>query len=228
MLVQVDHLALTGTKVEIQSHLIESLGYEQVFFSENIPNPVNKQTLMNRWCDYHTLALYHREGSIPIEIIDYGHSSSGLSRYGLQTEFSRDLIHPDGSEVTSISSDFDSLNRVTLKTPDPPATCDFLKELGLESNTSLTLKFRSPLNESSIFVELIKDPLVEHVPSLDSTGFPCIAFVTTNIDEELSRLRNAGYEVTSVETINLPKRRMKVGFILGPTGTPIELVSPSE
>jgi len=224
MLVQVDHLALTGAAMDTQTRLLESMGYEQVFSSERIPNPEIKRPFMQAWCDYHTLALYRRDGSIPIEIIDYEHTSSGHSRYDLKQVPNGSLTHPD--EADTASNSVDSLDTVVLETASLSATREFFRTLGLEQRDSQTLTFASPLTDPT-FVKLREDSSAEET-YLDTPGYPCLAFVTTDIEAELSRLSDAGYDVTAVEPIALPERTLEIGFVMGPTGEPVELVSLQE
>lgn len=226
MLVQVDHVALTGTATQAQANLIESIGYKQVFSSGCVSNPQNKRPLMKEWCDYHTLALYEREGSIPIEIIDYGHTSCGLSRYELRQIPDNYLTKPEDSN--SVEQAVDVIDTIVLKTASPTATQEFLTTLGIEKTEPQLLRFRSPLDRPPIFIDIVEDPSSEGRSYLDTVGFPCLAFVTTDIDAELSRLADVGYEVTKLETINLPNRSIDIGFVLGPSGAPIELVEPQD
>lgn len=222
MLVQIDHLALTGTAMDAQTHLLESMGYEQVFSSDRVPNPEIKRPFMHAWCDHHTLALYRRDGSIPIEIIEYEHTSGGHSRYALKQVPKGSLTHPD--ETDTVPEPVDALDTVVLETTSPSATREFFRTLGLERSGPRTLKFESPLTDP-VFVELREDSSAEET-SLDAPGYPCLAFATTDIEAELSRLSDAGYDVTAVEPIALPERTLEIGFVVGPTGELVELVSP--
>jgi len=225
MLIKVDHLALTGTAMDTQIQILESMGYEQVFFSHRIPNPEIKRPFLREWCEHHTLALYRRDGSIPIEIIDYEYTSSGHSRYDLEQVPNGSLIHPDESDTTPDSAD--PLDTVVLETPSLSATREFFRTLGLEQKDSQTLAFASPLTDPT-FVQLREASSASGEAYLDTPGYPCLAFVTTDIEAELSRLDEAGYDVTAVETIALPEKTLEIGFVIGPTGEPVELVSPSE
>lgn len=222
MLVQIDHLALTGTAMDTQARLLKAMGYEQVFSSERVPNPEIKRPFMNAWCDHHTLALYRRTDSIPIEIIKYEHTSGCRSRYTLKQVSKDSLTHPDKADATPES--VDALDTVVLKTASPSATSEFFRTLGLEQSGPRTLKFASPLTDP-VFIELQENSLAGET-SLDAPGYTCLAFVTTDIKAELSRLSDAGYDVTAVELIALPERTLEIGFVVGPTGEPVELVSP--
>lgn len=225
MLVQVDHLALTGIAMDTQIHILESMGYEQVFLSDRIPNPEIKRPFMREWCEHHTLALYRRDGSIPIEIIEYEHTSRGQSRYDLEQGPNGSLTQPD--EADTVPDSVDALDTVILETASSSSTCEFFRMLGLEQSDPRTLRFESPLTGPT-FVELREASSASGEAYLDTPGYPCLAFVTTDIEAELSRLDEVGYDVTAVETIALPEKTLEIGFVMGPTGEPVELVSPRE
>jgi membrane-bound inhibitor of C-type lysozyme len=223
MIVQFDHIALTGTAMDTQTRILELMGYEQVFSSEQVPNPEIKRPFMQVWCDHHTLALYRREGSIPIEIIGYEHTSRGHSRYDLKQVPNGRLTQADEDDTAPDS--VDALDTVVLETVSPSATCEFFRTLGLEQSDPRTLTFESPLTDPT-FVELREASSASGETYLDTPGYPCLAFVTTDIEAELARLDKAGYDVTAVETIALPEKTLEIGFVMGPTGEPVELVFP--
>lgn len=225
MLVQVDHLALTGTAMDTQTNLLKSMGYEQVFLSDHIPNPEIKRPFMQEWCDYHTLALYRKDGSIPIEIIEYAHTSSGHSRYDIEQVPNGSLTQPD--EDDTVPDSVGALDTVVLETASQSATCKFFRTLGLKQSGPRALAFESPLTGPT-FVELREASSASGEAYLDTPGYPCLAFVTTDIEAELSRLDEAGYDVTAVETIALPEKTLEIGFVMGPTGELVEILSPRE
>lgn len=230
MLVQLDHIALTAEKLSRHDSFLRALDYERVFSYQGIPNPENKRTLMGEWSDTHGLALYKRSGSIPIEIIDYGYTVDGPNQYELPFEVftaSENCTRLDVTEQhrtpNSKSPPFD---HVYVRTPVLDESRKFWTDLGLMDAGEGLLRFDSPMMDGPITVELRSSSLAPRSALLDGTGFRCLAFVTTSIEEDLNRLSDAGYSTTPVRQIKLPHRLMSLAFVIGPGHEPVELVSP--
>lgn len=60
---------------------------------------------------------------------------------------------------------------------------------------------------------------------LDDPGFPCVAFLTTDIDNDRARLRHHGAaEVGEVFNVQVAGLALEVCFLRGPSGEPVELI----
>jgi len=224
MIVEIGHLSLTVSTNGHQSNILESMGYDREFASGLVPNPPNKRSLMDGWSESHTLHLYRREGSVPIEIVKYPHTASGSSRYMLQSGPGEYFENPEYFGPSQYITDVGPMDTVAVTTPSPRVTRSFFQTLGFEEISPHQLEFRSPMSGSSIFLELVENGQSGGEPTLDRVGFSSLGLITTDILTELSRLEEAGYSVTSIETIDLPDAVMDVAFVTEPTGTPVELI----
>lgn len=222
MLIQLDHLALTVEDGE-ETNLLRDLGYEESFSYRSIPNPSNKRGLMAEWADEHALALYERPGSIPIELIDYGHFVDAPSHFKLPYDAFPESESGTQSELPGNST----IDTVRVITSSVGASREFWTELGFESVGQKSVRFNHATSQDSVTFEFQSTGRFPERTRLDARGFPCVAFVTTSLERDRNRMSNAGYEVTDVSKINLPHRTMDVTFVIGPDGVPVELLSPN-
>jgi hypothetical protein len=232
MLVQLDHIALTAEDLSRHDAFLQALGYECVFSYRGIPNPENKRELMGEWSDSHSLVLYKRGESIPIELIDYGYTVESHDPYKLPFEVftsSQNCTRLEGIEKQKTTSSEESrhlFDHVCVRTPVPNESRKFWADLGLTQLAEEHLQYDSPLMDHPITVELQLSPITPGSSLLDGKGFRCLAFVTNSIEEELGRLSDLGYTTTSIRRIDLPHRSMQLAFVIGPAHEPVELVSP--
>jgi hypothetical protein len=231
MITGFDHLALTADDFSSDDQILRESGYKQTFYHADIPNPTNKRDLMHRWSETHTLAMYERVPGVPIELIDYGHLRGGDTRYfpmnhslceGLELAVSEEVLDTFDSTAGEIDQDLFS---VGAKTGDPSASRDFWRVLGFERIDDRRLVFKPPLG-TGLEIVLIEDDCHGKKTSLDTSGCPCVAFVTSSMENELRRFESQGYETGPIDSIKFPEKTLQVSFLIGPSGEPVELVAP--
>lgn len=235
MFVGIDHVALTAEDFTRQAAFLQEAGYERRFHQSHIPNPPNKRELMERWSKTHSLALFEAERSTPIEIIDYGYIVDAPPRYVPTIEDTPEELNQLGNLNLTLSSmeehrkgnaqDF-AFDTLAVATEDVEASHAFWSDLGFTHGNGQNLVFKSPIGTSTLTLSLHKDSSASEVTPLDGRGLTCLALVSSSPQRDLDRLLDAGYDTTRLHRIDFPDRSVKVGFVIGPSGEPVELVTP--
>jgi len=227
MLTQLDHIALTAEEFSRQDEFLRLAGYERAFSHDNIPNPDNKRELMEHWTDEHDLALYNQDGCIPIELIGYGHTVETSPRYSMPYEVFDASQNCTRLEVVQEESTHDAeYDTILLRTADVDASREFWEELGMTTQGPNQLQFDPLTGGVTVKLKLREDGAAPTTTPLDGRGFPCLAFVTTSISSDRDRLGESGYATTEIAQISFPDKSMRIMFVLGPEGEPVELIDP--
>lgn len=85
----------------------------------------------------------------------------------------------------------------------------------------------TPLPQWALEIFLVETDGVGSKPwwYLDDPGFPCVAFLSTDIDEDRARLQHHGAaEVGEVFDVHVAGRPLGVCVLRGPSGEPVELI----
>jgi hypothetical protein len=210
MIVKVAHLVMNVEDSQEQHEILKSIGYSKSFSPGDVSNPENKKDLMYEWTDLQHLFLYDKDESIPIELIDYGHTAPQYGRYELPS------LGP-----SSDRKNFDNLN---IKTSSINLSNQFWGDIGFEPESHTELSYNPPMNEFELTIKLEEKTSLGS-SYLDSKGFCCLAFVTTSVESDLTNLSDAGYSTTKIKKVEFSDHSAKVAFITGPCGEIVELIT---
>jgi catechol 2,3-dioxygenase-like lactoylglutathione lyase family enzyme len=94
-----------------------------------------------------------------------------------------------------------------------------------ETAEMTTLHLAAPVSAWRISLSLVQSPPVLTRPGLDAKGMACLAFVSSNISEDVSRLIDTGADfVTDQFSVSVNSRKMRVAIAADPDGAFIELL----
>ncbi len=201
MIIKLDHISFSCRKSQISS-LPPAAGYELQFCESSLKNLRCKESFFQQPQPDHDIYLYERKGGLPVEITAY------------ETCFS-------GTDSLAFKDD-----TVTVYSPEPYKTAEFLMMFGLKKNQDID----NGLILIGRFV--IGGPLTVRVSQadsaewkLDKTGWSSLGFLSNDSQRELARLSAAGYETTDTEELIVNQKLMNIGFCSGPYGEIIEIIS---
>ena len=224
MIAKVAHIVLNTTDLDLCDTLLREIGYSREFIHDSIPNPKNKQIFMYDWTDTQRMALYNKEGSIPIEVIDYGHTARNPGRFSLpynifeQPTCEEDIITKHGL------TEFDTkINNILVETSLTEESVEFWENIGLKKQGRKVLRYNSALQELELTVNLSPGESLSS-SYLDSKNFSCLSFFTTSIQSDLKRIHNSGYETSDINKLEFSGYAVEIGFISGPDGEMVELI----
>ena len=87
------------------------------------------------------------------------------------------------------------------------------------------MAFRSPVKNWSLIVILAETINDDSLPMLDDAGFPCLALLTTNLERDREKLKEAGTNNSSGQfQLTVNQKQLKVEIFRGTNGELIELV----
>lgn len=240
MIVGVDHLALSAADVERQDEALQEGGFGRAFHHPRVPNPPIKRDLLSRWVDEHDLALYRAPGSIPVEIVDHGPSEPTRARYLPVLGEVEGPVGPDreperheglGAPVVDVRRGGDAratFDHLVARTSDVDESRSFWEHLGLKGTDEERLVLEPVVGDVRLHLVLGADAASDAPTPLDGAGFNCLAFVSSSIHRDRERLVAAGYRATPVGAVPFPDKTLQICFAVGPSGEPVELVSPSD
>ena len=200
MIIKFDHISFSCGRDLARSVPIPS-GYELQFQEKSLKNISCKQIFLKVPHREHDIYMYEKPGNPPIEITAYDTCFSGIE--GMAAEG----------------------HSIVIYSPHPEKTAEFLSLFGLkkveQDGAELALEGRFALGGVTFLVR--KADAVEW--SLDKTGWSSVGFLSSNVQKELKKVQEAGYEVTCAEELEVNHRRMNIGFCKGPFGEIIEIIS---
>lgn len=95
----------------------------------------------------------------------------------------------------------------------------------LDGGELIRLSFDAPFPHWSAEILLMEADARPIAPLLDSGGFPCLAFLSSDLNADGSRLRACGsFEDTGPFEVTVCGRNLKVGIYRGPSGELVELI----
>lgn len=200
MIIKFDHISYSCGRDLAQSVPIPS-GYELQFQEKSLKNISCKQSFFKVPHREHDIYMYEKPGNPPIEITAYDTCFSGIESMAAEG------------------------HSIVIYSPYPEKTAEFLSLFGLkkveQDGAELALEGRFALGGVTFLVR--KADAVEW--SLDKTGWSSVGFLSSNVQKELKKVQEAGYDVTCAEELEVNHRRMNIGFCKGPFGEIIEIIS---
>ena len=208
-----DHVAITTTDIEKDSKELERLGFKHRFTEYGLKNAKEKAPLLRHWADRHDISVFDGIEGIALELTMHHRKADYLYNKGFVP------VSDDGSIVGVVRA-VDSIEKSRT----------FYAALGLrpeDKNGFLHLHVDSPVEKlkSRIIVGKTTDPRDSEPMYLDDAGFPCVAFISTDLEADAKKLHGEETQyITDDFKFKVNNKKMKICFVIGPSGEIIELI----
>ena len=207
MIVKIDHLAWCPVNIAQAQEALLVKGYERCFHIKGVPNPQIKKGLMGQWSSQHDLMLFEHKEQMPIEILDHGHCLKPVGR-------SMFMLQEDGGrQVMALSNVLEQ-------------SVEFWKYFGFKISgldAGRTLLTFNPLLGGALTL-IVQEEKGMRGPFLDTEGFNSLAFISSNISNDLRGIQDKGVETTAIDTIILEEKTLEIFFAKGPSGEMVEVI----
>lgn len=215
MIVKIDHLAFASTDIAKDVKRWLALGYKIKFIENGIRNLEIKRGLMKKFSPRQSLAFLEKEGSFNVELVSHDHISPGAS-----------LIVP--APKNNNQPNF-KLNEVIVQTSDISKGLKFWQLFGFrlikKRKNLILIEFKTPLVENPLRLRILSVKKKKNRENfLDTSGFNCLAFITTSPEDQMRVLEEGGYQTTKFEIIKVNNKQLKVFFAKGPGGELAEII----
>ncbi len=135
-------------------------------------------------------------------------------------------------DKNGIASNVPDINRIVLPCRDLAKSHAFWQKAGFRdhpdasaSENGSELHFRAIVPQWNLRMSLLRVDKDRPAPMLDSPGFPCLALLTTNIDDDLGRLAKAGNgEFLNPFNITVNGKTLRLAMLRGPDREILELI----
>jgi hypothetical protein len=251
MIVKIDHIAHASQSLDKARGALEAIGYEVRFMERNLKDLSNKRGFMRHFNGQLEMALMTRQGSIGIELLNHGHVVEGESYFlpvfeGLKrnAERSGEAFSFDGDSFWKVKSDFIGgrifvtedeeekelrCNKLVLEVDDLEKSVDFWGYLGFKAVSFgadiARMEFKAPVVVGRTYQLYVRE--VKRRPAnfcLDSQGFNCIAFISSDANREWSRFEALGVERSDVNAFRVNGKDLRIFWLRGPCGEIVEVI----
>ena len=250
MIVKIDHLAFSSLNLQEDMGTFGSLGYETLFVEKDLRDLENKRPFMKNFSGQLDMALMTRKGSISVELLNHGHVAAEdsylfpvLEGTCLKMDRVRDAFAAGSGSFVRVKSSLLKAdvfvpegvrpaefvcNKVVVDADNIERSADFWCSLGFKrvaaGEQDTHLEFRSPFMEGIYHLYIRKAKPRQDTCLLDSQGFNCIAFVTTDTDKERGRFDKLGIECTEADPFRVNTKDLRIFWLRGPCGEIVELI----
>ena len=204
MIIGLDHLSWSVTDTDAAVNTLVAKGYQCVFLERGVPNSPHKSNLLASISPTHDIGVFKsKEGKISIELTNHGVINEAIMSPYLPDE--------DG---------------VFLHTHDIELEKEFWTVAMRFKRTSVPnlLALTSPIPNWGCKLTLVHATRAQP-PTLDSKGYPCLAFISNNIDVDSVTIKNAGgYDWTERFSSVFNQKQLLIRLFRSPTGALCELI----
>jgi hypothetical protein len=219
------------------------------FLEKNLHNASEKLPLLRRHAPTHAIAYAQPARGVALELTQHGPlvaapsafkvllqgdapTSTGAQDEGWDSCFGARGVWLDEFQApawfASGGADW-SVQRIGVNVRDEAQAHTFwTKGLGARptnvANATGCVAFVSPVPRWSLTVQL-RPANATPRPMLDDSGFPCLALLTTNLEQDVKRAcEHGGHSPTAPFVLTVNHRPLKVGLLRGPSDELIELI----
>ena len=205
MILGIAHLAHSVTDIEQGKKHLECRGFDCVFLERNASNHLAKQHLLKNYQSTHDICLLRNSSlNLAIEIINQG----------LVCETSRGSYELKDGFIELVTSNLDREKTF------------WLEVLGFKEKGENILTFSSTISSWSCMIKLVETPQIG-LTTLDSRGYPCMAFFTNNLERDIRNAQvKGGYDFTDIFEFYINNRNVKIAMFRTPGGSICELIQP--
>lgn len=213
MIIGTSHITISTNDIDSDIKKYLSSGFNTSFFDSNVENSNIKKPYLTHYKPFHAIALLSGTSGIDLELVEHHKKHVKVNH-----------------RLVNIDFDEGCIQQIEYNVYNYDASIKFWTEvLGYnevkEKDGCCILKKISPIPSWNSRVKLTYTIQKLKRPILDSNGPTSIAFFTTNItsDLEAGKIKGA-LECTEASNITVNQKRIKIGFIVGPSNEMIELI----
>lgn len=250
MIIKIDHLAFCTVHMRDALKAFATLGYEVHFKEDGLRDLDNKKIFMKRFSGKLDMALMNHSGSISIELLNHGHAivedsyilpvlegvpvetdQVGDSIVSCNYSFARvkcsslkaEFFIMEGTRPTEFRC-----NKVIVNSYNIEKSTDFWCRLGFRivsvDDIFTQLEFKVPLSDESYRLYIRKKEPQTNVFRLDTQGFNCIAFVSTDTEKDGRRFEGLGMRPTETNLFRVNGKDLRIFWLPGPCGEIVEII----
>lgn len=210
MIAGLDHLACSVTDLKRGIARFEEHGFRLLFKEENLENDPRKSKLIRKLEPVHDLAFMEHENGFRVELTKYGDQL-----YQPEAPFSIHLNNPGLIKMKTSRPDEDAvlLTKGLRFRPD--------EQVAQEYGYTLS----SPVSKWKCSLQMIADPELPANSTLDSSGYPCLALLSTSLQKDSEKLRILGaFEMTPPIRLIVYNKEVTIIMFRFPGGAIGELI----
>ena len=203
MIVSTSHLGVTCDILKLDKEL-ERLDFKRLFYKTKVPNSIKKKIFLKNYSKFHDiLFLKNKNWNFGLELIQYKKMKKDLKL---------NLIN--GKELKDIQfKDINKIKKITLFSSKINHDYSLLKELNILNNFKFSkdgiLGELPSFNNSKIKLYIKKK--IKKKYFLDDMGFNFVSFFTTNINDEINKLKKRKIKsISKIINIAINKKRFKL------------------
>jgi len=177
MIAGFDHLSMSITDTVSETERMMKNGYKSIFIVKQVHNHKEKMELTERFEPFHDLVYLEHSNGFRIEMTKYSPVK--------------------GSTEAAYHVDTANPGIITLQSAKFEEDLEFLKKgfhfREIDQNEhEAQLFFSAPVVKWSCRLNVVRNNRAPERSWLDSSGFPCLAFITTSILKDTEKLCNFG------------------------------------
>lgn len=205
MILGIAHLAHSVTDIDQGKKNLEVRGFDCVFLERNARNHLAKKHLLKNYQSTHDICLLRNSSlNIAIEIINHG----------LVCDNSRGNYELKDGFIELATSNLDREKTF------------WLEVFGFKEKDEKILTFSSTIPSWSCMIKLVENHQIGF-NTLDSRGYPCMAFFTNNLYQDIRKAKvKGGYDFTEIFEFNINNRNLSIAMFRTPGGAICELIQP--
>ena len=202
MILGIDHIALSVVDTALAKQRLELDNYTCSFIESGIQNDIEKKLLLNHYQPTHDLGFFKpNDKGLCVEITNHGHVSAGHSSFNFDKD-SIELICPN----LDVEKKF------------------WMHVLKFQEVSDQIMKFTSHIPQWSCMLKLTENPEIT-IPTLDSPGYNCLAFLTSNLERDIQTAQQAGaWDIIRLDRFQVNQRNVDIGMFRTPGGAICELI----
>jgi len=236
MIVKIDHIALGVNDFNQASVLLEKAGYHNRFLEYNVSNMQCTKQIMRKPSDKFDISLFEKEGSIGIELLNYGHLFPGAGK----TTLLGDVNNPDQKYVLDLVSkalgksepNLEPSNSILISTTQIDESIEFWKQFRFQLVWQLEsfalMRFKTFFPKGVFYLCLATSARDNSTDDyIDNSGEHVIAFISDSAHSEYQKLQSKGYDQTVISPLVLNNQNLEIFFVRSPSGAIAEVISIS-
>ena len=254
MIIGVDHIAMSCLSFDRSVNFFHDAGYSIKFINSNVPNPQAKTPFLYKYNNLHSVAFCQSAKGLPIELIQHGKAFAvsvgaflpvfthlpkdaqllrddmwnieGMKQKFCQFRGSSTIAMVEADVLEDETSLY--ITQVVLPCNDLNASRNFWNKIGFrtigDSGKANELLFTAPIPQWNLKLHLVETDNPNN-SMLDSQGFPCLALLSTQINEDLLQLTQNGInEFLGPFEIRIDGKDLQLAMLRGPDKEIVELI----